>query len=101
MLLSVDINISFIDVVYAFSLMSIVLLLPISIAGFGSREASLIFLLSLYGISPEVAISFSILQFFVFYVGGSIVGGIFLLLSPLPLKTIIKDYNKLKLSLKG
>jgi len=99
-LISMDIQLTFLDIVYVFSLVSLVLLLPVSIAGFGTREASLVFLLSFYGISAEAAITFSFLQFTAFFVWGGAVGSLFLIFSPLPVKTIIHDSKKIVLFFK-
>lgn len=54
---------------------SIAMLLPISVSGFGTREASAIFLMGkMYGIPEDRAISFSLLCFAVFNVFGGLVG---------------------------
>ena len=49
------------------SLVALTDLLPISVAGMGTREATLIAIFSLYLLAPEQAVSFSILYFIVFY----------------------------------
>lgn len=56
---SIGIDLGITDIGFILSLMSLATLIPISIAGFGTREASLVFLLAFYGINPEVAIVFS------------------------------------------
>lgn len=58
---AIGINISIIYVLIVISISSLISLLPISISGIGTREATTIFLLSFKGISPELAILFSIL----------------------------------------
>jgi len=94
--LTLGIHIGFVDVIYVFSIVSLVLLLPISIAGFGPREASLVYLLGLYGISDEIAILYSFFQFLAFFVWGGLIGGIVLLFSPFPFRTMAQDVKKIK-----
>lgn len=93
--LSLGISMGFFESGFIISLIGLVLLLPISVAGFGTREAGLVYLLSFYGLSPETAISFSLLQFTVFFLWGGIVGLIFWLSSPIPLSSIRKDSEKI------
>ncbi|WP_244232734.1 lysylphosphatidylglycerol synthase transmembrane domain-containing protein [Methylacidiphilum caldifontis] len=57
---------------------TLVVSLPISISGLGVREGSVILLLSPYGISPELALGFSLLSFTI-GVFWSLVGGLFFL----------------------
>lgn len=54
-------------------------LLPISISGLGTREATLIFLFSFYYVSPETAIAYSILYMITSYWLLATVGGILFL----------------------
>lgn len=93
-LYSMDIRMSLIETGYMISIVGLVLLLPISVAGFGTREATLVGLFSLYGIAEELALSFSLLQFAAFFVWGGIVGYIFWLLEPVPLKMVKEDFKK-------
>lgn len=73
---AVDIQLPFFVIGWISTFVTILQLIPISIAGLGIREASYAVLLSDYGISPEQAISFSITIFAVFIIVG-LVGGIF------------------------
>ncbi|HES59635.1 MAG TPA: hypothetical protein ENO18_04305 [Caldithrix sp.] len=43
---------------------NIITMLPVSFAGLGVREGSLIFLLGNYGINPDTAFAYSLLLFF-------------------------------------
>lgn len=54
------IEVSYFDWCWIYGLLSIVLLLPISIAGIGIREGTLISILGLFGVSIEKAMAFSI-----------------------------------------
>lgn len=82
---------SFIDVAFILSIMSLVTIIPISIAGFGAREASLVILLAQYGVSAEIALSFSLLQFLAFFLWGALIGMVFWILKPVSLKLVKED----------
>lgn len=58
------------------SAMSIAIMLPLSFAGLGIREGSLIFLFSKYGVLPDVAMALSLL-FFSRNLLTSLIGGLF------------------------
>ena len=78
--LSVEIHIPFADMGWIRSVMMITLILPLSIAGgLGIREASLIVLLSTFGVPAESSLAFSILiylrQVILGIVGGAVEGG--------------------------
>lgn len=90
---SIGIDLSLIDIGFILSLMSLATLIPVSLAGFGTREASLVFLLSFYGISPEVAIVFSLLQFTAFFLWGGLIGWLFWLYNPVKMNMIKEDYR--------
>ncbi|HET55149.1 MAG TPA: flippase-like domain-containing protein [Ignavibacteria bacterium] len=77
------ISINFIQTSFIISCLSLVLLLPISIAGFGPREMSLVYLLGLYGVSQETALAFSLSQFLTFYFFGGILGVLMLWFTPI------------------
>jgi len=93
--LAVNISIPFIETGFIISLIGLILLLPISVAGFGTREAGLVYLLSFYAINSEIAISFSLLQFLTFFVWGGLVGLIFWIISPIPLNIMRQDTRKI------
>ena len=69
---SINIHLSFIQYLWVFSLLSISLLIPLSIAGLGIREGSLIFLMGLFNVPAEQALGASLLLF----VTTAIMGGI-------------------------
>jgi len=73
---AVDIQLPFFVIGWISTFVTIIQMIPISIAGLGIREASYAVLLNDYGISPEQAISFSITIFAVFVIVG-LLGGIF------------------------
>lgn len=90
-LFSLGQRISLIEVGFILSFMSLVTLIPITIAGFGTREASLVFLFAFYGLSPETAIVFSLLQFLAFFLWGGIIGWIFWMIKPVRISLIKED----------
>lgn len=47
------------------------LVLPVSVSGIGTREAALVFFLSFIGIQAEAAISFSLMQLLIEYIGAA------------------------------
>ncbi len=68
-ILALSLGITQIDFLPFIAIMSIVYLVamvPITIGGFGTREAAMIFLFSLYGVAPEKAVALSIARYFIF-----------------------------------
>jgi len=98
---SIGISLNIVDIGFILSLMSLATLLPISLAGFGTREASLLYLLSFYSIAPEVAIIFSLLQFTAFFLWGGIIGWLFWLYKPVKIQMIKGDYLAFKQYIRG
>lgn len=72
------IKISFVDFYWINSLLTIILLLPISIGGLGIREATLVGMLGLLGIEEDMAFSFSILVL-ILQVMRAFIGGLLIL----------------------
>lgn len=83
--LALNLSLNFTTVVYAVALGSLVTLLPLSISGLGTREATIVYYLGLQGISSSAALGFSLTLFIVFYVGGSLFGMIAWWLEPIPM----------------
>lgn len=84
----------FVEIAFIMSLMSSATILPVSVAGFGTREASLVLLFTQYGITSETAISFSLLHFTAFFLLGGLIGLVFWLYMPISLKTVKQDTRK-------
>ncbi|MCK9451251.1 MAG: flippase-like domain-containing protein [Bacteroidales bacterium] len=93
---AVSIDLRIIDIALIFSVVGLVTILPISWAGFGTREVSLVYLLAFYYIPAETAITFSLLQFTAFFLWGSLIGLIFWFAMPISLKQIKEDSRLLK-----
>ena len=54
---------------FVLAIVGLVGMIPVSVAGVGTREAAMVILLSPRGVNAEVAIAFSALFFLVFYIG--------------------------------
>lgn len=81
--LALDVNFSVI--MFSVALGSLITLLPFSISGLGTREATIVAYLSTVGVAAEKALSFSFLVFVTFYVVGGLVGAMAWLLHPIQL----------------
>lgn len=68
------ITVPYLTLFFMFAISATVASIPISIHGIGTRDATLIALLSTYSISPENSISFTLFWFTVFWVTPSIIG---------------------------
>ena len=88
---SIGLQISYFELALIMSIVNIITLIPISISGLGTREASMIFLFKLIGLSTETAISFSLLIFFVFFICGGLMGFIAWWLNPVKIDFSKKD----------
>ncbi|HRY63216.1 MAG TPA: lysylphosphatidylglycerol synthase transmembrane domain-containing protein [Patescibacteria group bacterium] len=62
---ALGVEIAITEIIWIFSLVSVILVLPITYAGLGLRESSFVYLLSLFNIAGAVAFSLSLLVLFV------------------------------------
>lgn len=92
-MISLHLKPAYIDVVFIMSIMSLSTIIPLSVAGFGTREATLVLLFAYYGLASETAISFSLLHFTAFFLWGGLIGLVFWLLMPISLQQV-KDDSK-------
>jgi len=81
----------FVDVAFIMSIMSLSTIIPISVAGFGTREATLVALFAYYGLSAEIAVTFSLLHFTAFFFWGGLIGLVYWLVMPISLKQVKDD----------
>jgi glycosyltransferase 2 family protein len=99
---SLKVKTGVVDVAFIMSIMSLSTIIPISIAGFGTREATLVALFSYYTLSPETAVSFSLLHFTAFFLWGGIIGLFYWLTMPISLDQVkgdsIEIFNLFKIS---
>jgi len=92
--LALGMRVTFVTVMSAVSLGSLVTLLPVSISGLGTREASIVAYLGKVGVPAESALSFSLLVFITFYIVGGLLGAVAWWLKPVPLKSSLSSNSK-------
>jgi len=80
---SLFISISFVYLAFCVSVAGLVSLIPISISGLGTREATMIALFSRVGLTSESAVSFSLTYLLVFHVSSIIMGAFVWFISPI------------------
>jgi uncharacterized protein (TIRG00374 family) len=73
---SLNIPISFLNVAFSISTANLVSLIPISIAGIGTRDATLISIFSVLNLSKESAMAFSIMFLFISNISSCLIGAI-------------------------
>lgn len=83
--LALDIQVGYPAIMFAVALGSLITLLPFSISGLGTREATITAYLSTVGVSAETALSFSLLVFATFYLAGGLLGAIAWWIHPIQL----------------
>lgn len=76
------ITVDFLIVCVIVSCAGLIVLLPISIAGLGTREMVFITMFSLFGVDNAVALAASLLHFGLFFIIGSAIGSLALLALP-------------------
>ncbi len=81
--LSLDLAIPFVFIFAISPFVTLIVLAPISISGLGTREALLIYLLSLLGISADRSVAFSLVAFLTNYVSYAILGLVLWMKKPL------------------
>lgn len=79
--LGLEIKVSLIDLIWIMAIVSFLQAMPISISGIGVREATLILLLSRYGVTTSKALSLSLILFAVSILMG-LIGGTLDILKP-------------------
>jgi len=72
-------------------IISVVDLLPISVSGIGTRDATLLYLFGIIGIAPETVVAFSILYLVFSYWFIALVGLLFWFLYPVPLEMLKEE----------
>ena len=83
-----DIPIDFVTISVFTAVANVLSFVPISVSGVGTREASLIFLFSLVGLSAEAAVLYSTLFFFNFYLVGGLIGYACFLIKPIDIASV-------------
>lgn len=70
----INLNLSFPNVIFISSIASLVAVLPISVLGIGTRDATIVYFFSKVNIAAASAIVYSFLMFFSFYIIGAVTG---------------------------
>ncbi|VVB59981.1 Lysylphosphatidylglycerol synthase TM region [uncultured archaeon] len=79
---SLGIGIGYLPLLFILSIVALVELIPITVAGLGTREATIVFLMSVLGVESEKAIVFSLVNFIFGYLVLALVGYVFWLRRP-------------------
>jgi len=74
--IAMGISINLITITLFMAISNLISFIPISIAGLGTRDATLIYLFSLIGLKPELAVSYAFLVFITFFVCGGLMGAV-------------------------
>lgn len=83
---SLNIQITFLNVAFCISTANMVSLIPISISGIGTRDATVISIFSVLNLSKEAALAFSIMFLFISNLSACIVGAIAWFKKPVEVK---------------
>lgn len=70
-------------VLFAMAVVNLVNLLPVTVSGLGTREATLTLLFGSVGLGPEVAVAYSALVFLTFYIAAGVAGAVAWTAAPL------------------
>lgn len=80
-------SLGYVTVMAVMGITNLITMIPVSIAGLGTRDAILIFLFAHHGLGREMAVGFSLLIFFTFFVCGGLMGLACWLAKPVDVKT--------------
>jgi len=78
LILALDQQITIFQISLLVSMVMLIVLIPITVSGFGTRELATVYFFSMVGIEPTVAISFSLLWTFFGIVLPALIGGVIL-----------------------
>jgi len=84
--MAMNLSINFINITLFMAISNLISFIPISISGLGTRDATLIYLFSLIGLKPELAVSYAFLVFITFFVSGGLMGAVSFWFCPLKLE---------------
>lgn len=90
------VGVSYSTTCMVFGLVGLVLLIPISIAGLGTREATMIVVLAQYGYADNAIVAGSLCQFFIYCVLCGAIGGIVLNVKGIRFRLIRDDLIRLR-----
>ena len=83
--IAMGISINFITITLFMAISNLITFIPISIAGLGTRDATLIYLFSLIGLKPELAVGYSFLIFVTLFVFNGMMSAVAWWIKPLPI----------------
>ena len=83
---ALEIDISYFSLLFIMSIVAIVELIPVTVAGLGTREATIVFLMSFLGIASDKALVFSLLNFFFGYLVLAVAGYLFWVRNPVKIR---------------
>lgn len=83
---AIGLRVGIVPLSFAVALANLVTMLPISISGLGTREATLVSYLATAGVPSEAALGFSVLMFLTFHVAGGLMGAVSWWLRPVPVR---------------
>lgn len=72
--IAMGVSINFITITLFMAISNLITFIPISISGIGTRDAALIYLFSLIGLKAELAVVYSFLIFFTFFIINGLMG---------------------------
>jgi len=99
--LSFNIELPFLNFILLYSISNLISFIPFSASGLGIREATLVFLLSLYGVPAEIAFVISILIHLTTYMTKGFIGFIISVAEAFSMKKTDLKLEKIKLYLKA
>ncbi len=70
------ISINFLTIILFMAISNLISFIPVSVSGLGTRDAILIYLFSIIGLNPELAVSYAFLVFINFFVCGGLMGAV-------------------------
>ena len=82
---AMGLSINFITITLFMAISNLISFIPISISGLGTRDVTLIFLFSMIGLKPELALSYALLVFISFFIVGGFLYAVAGWLRPLEL----------------
>jgi len=71
-----SIHVPYVTFIFMVAIAATIATIPISLYGLGTRDATLVALLSLYNIPPENSVSFTLFWFVIFWITPSIIGAV-------------------------
>ncbi len=87
--------VDYVTITLFMAMSNLISFIPVSVSGLGTRDATLIYLFSLIGLKPELAVSYAFLVFVTFFVCGGIFGAIAWWIKPLPKYSSYNSINSI------